>query len=86
MPGLVPHDATHPFEIAPQKESVWICQCGLSQDLPFATEVTRKLQVNPRGSSGSTIRCGRRLWRRERISSHGKSLATTWSSPGPGMI
>ena len=35
MPRLVRHDANGPFEIPPQKESVWICQCGLSKDLPF---------------------------------------------------
>ncbi|MGB9598399.1 MAG: CDGSH iron-sulfur domain-containing protein [Minisyncoccales bacterium] len=24
-----------PFEIKPQKESVWICMCGLSKNEPF---------------------------------------------------
>lgn len=24
-----------PFEMKPQKESVWICRCGLSKNQPF---------------------------------------------------
>lgn len=35
MPRLVPHDATGPIEVKPQDKSVWICACGLSQNLPF---------------------------------------------------
>ncbi|MCC7193854.1 MAG: CDGSH iron-sulfur domain-containing protein [Phycisphaeraceae bacterium] len=35
MPRLVLHTATGPFEIKPQEKSVWICQCGLSQNLPY---------------------------------------------------
>ena len=35
MPRLVPHTATGPIEVKPQTTSVWICQCGLSQNLPF---------------------------------------------------
>lgn len=27
--------AKDPFEIKPQKESVWICTCGLSKNPPF---------------------------------------------------
>ena len=27
--------AKEPFEIKPQKESVWICKCGLSKNQPF---------------------------------------------------
>lgn len=27
--------AKGPFEIKPQKESVWICMCGLSKNQPF---------------------------------------------------
>ena len=53
MPRLIRHDATGPFEIPPQKDTVWICQCGLSQDLPFcdsshekcATEKAEELNV-----------------------------------------
>lgn len=35
MARLVPHDATGPIEVKPQDKSVWICACGLSQNLPF---------------------------------------------------
>lgn len=35
MPRLVPHTATGPIEVKPQEKSVWICGCGLSQNLPF---------------------------------------------------
>lgn len=35
MARLIRHDATGPIEVPPQKESVWICACGLSRDLPF---------------------------------------------------
>ena len=34
MPRLVPNSASGPIEIKPQKESVWICACGLSQNHP----------------------------------------------------
>jgi len=49
MPRLVRHDATGPFEIPPQKESVWICQCGLSQDLPFCDNSHEKTAEEPAG-------------------------------------
>jgi len=35
MPRLVPHDAMGPIEVPPQDKSVFICACGLSQNLPF---------------------------------------------------
>ncbi len=35
MPRLVRHDATGPLEVKPQPKSVWICACGLSQNLPY---------------------------------------------------
>lgn len=35
MARIVKHDGTGPKEIKPQKESVWICNCGLSKNLPF---------------------------------------------------
>lgn len=35
MPRLVRHEACQPHEIKPQDKSVWICMCGLSQNLPF---------------------------------------------------
>lgn len=35
MARLVRHEATGPIEVKPQDKSVWICACGLSQNLPF---------------------------------------------------
>jgi len=35
MARLVRHDATGPIEVKPQDKSVFICACGLSQNLPF---------------------------------------------------
>ncbi len=35
MPRLVRHDADGPIEVPPQEKSVFICMCGLSQNLPF---------------------------------------------------
>jgi CDGSH iron-sulfur domain-containing protein 3 len=35
MGRLIHHDATGPFEVKPQDKSVWVCMCGLSQNLPF---------------------------------------------------
>jgi CDGSH-type Zn-finger protein len=35
MPRLVRHEAMGPIEIKPQEKSVWVCGCGLSQNLPF---------------------------------------------------
>jgi CDGSH-type Zn-finger protein len=36
MARLVRHDATGPIEVKQAGgESLWICACGLSQDLPF---------------------------------------------------
>ena len=35
MPRKVIKTAKGPFEIKPQKESVWICTCGLSKNQPL---------------------------------------------------
>ena len=35
MARMIRHDAVGPIEIGPQQKSVWVCACGLSQDLPF---------------------------------------------------
>jgi len=35
MARLIRHDGTGPQEVKPQEKSVWICMCGLSQNLPF---------------------------------------------------
>lgn len=35
MSRLIHHDAVGPKEVKPQDKSVWVCMCGLSQNLPF---------------------------------------------------
>lgn len=35
MPRLVRHEANGPIEIPPQDKSVFVCGCGLSQNLPY---------------------------------------------------
>lgn len=35
MARLVHNEATGPIEVPPQEKSVWVCGCGLSQNLPF---------------------------------------------------
>ena len=35
MARLVRHDAIGPAEIKPSDKSVWVCQCGLSKNLPL---------------------------------------------------
>lgn len=35
MPRLVRHDAAGPIRIDPQDKPVFICGCGLTQNLPF---------------------------------------------------
>jgi CDGSH-type Zn-finger protein len=54
MPRLVRHDADAPYRIDPQDKPVFICACGLSQNLPFCdgahkacktTETPGKLSV-----------------------------------------
>ncbi|MDP3998683.1 MAG: CDGSH iron-sulfur domain-containing protein [bacterium] len=32
-----------PFEIKPQKESVWVCMCGLSKNQPFCDGAHKKV-------------------------------------------
>ena len=32
-----------PLEIKPQKESVWVCQCGLSKNQPFCDGAHEKV-------------------------------------------
>ncbi len=48
MPRLVRHTATGPIEVPPQEKSVWVCGCGLSQNLPFCDgqhKVCRKAET-----------------------------------------
>lgn len=35
MPRLVRHDALGPIKIEPQDKPIFICACGLSQNLPY---------------------------------------------------
>jgi CDGSH-type Zn-finger protein len=35
MARLVRHDAHGPIVIEPQKESIFVCACGLSQTMPY---------------------------------------------------
>jgi len=35
MPRLVRHDADGPVRIDPQDKPIFICACGLSQNLPY---------------------------------------------------
>ena len=35
MARMIRHDACDPIKIEPQDKPVWICACGLSQNMPF---------------------------------------------------
>ncbi len=35
MPRLIRHDATGPIRIDPQDKPVFVCACGLSQNMPI---------------------------------------------------
>lgn len=39
--------AGEPFEVKPQKESVWICMCGLSKNQPFCDGTHKKVLDEP---------------------------------------
>lgn len=44
MPRLVQHNAKMPVEVKAQKQSFWICQCGLSTNQPFCNGSHAKTQ------------------------------------------
>lgn len=48
MPRLVQVDKTQPLEIVPQERSVWLCQCGLTQNGPYCDgSHMRTIQEDP---------------------------------------
>ena len=49
MPRLVHHDQTGPYEVKPQEQSVWICGCGLSQNLPYCDGSHKKARKEEAG-------------------------------------
>jgi len=49
MARLVRHDQSEPIEIKPQADSVWVCACGLSQDLPYCDGSHNKSANEPAG-------------------------------------
>lgn len=42
MPRLIVKTAHGPYEVKPQKDSAWICMCGLSKNQPFCDASHKK--------------------------------------------
>ncbi len=50
MARLVRHDATGPIEIKQADgQSIWICACGLSQDLPYCDSSHERTAAEEKG-------------------------------------
>lgn len=49
MSRLVKKDAQGPFEVKPAEKSVWICQCGLSQNGVFCDGSHKKTKDETEG-------------------------------------
>ncbi len=49
MARLIRHDATEPYRVDPQDKPVFICACGLSQNLPFCDGSHKTARQEPAG-------------------------------------
>lgn len=49
MPRLVRHDALGPFKVEPQDKPIFICACGLSQNLPYCDGSHKACKDEPTG-------------------------------------
>lgn len=52
--------AESPFEIKPQKESVWVCMCGLSKNQPFCDGLHKITEKEKNGKIYEYDKNGRR--------------------------
>ncbi|MEQ9455084.1 MAG: CDGSH iron-sulfur domain-containing protein [Phycisphaeraceae bacterium] len=52
MARMIRHEATGPIEVPPQDKSVWICACGLSQNLPYCDGAHKVCRQAEKEASG----------------------------------